>query len=377
MTSKHNTTWGFNTYTLLFDDGSSHGPNNISMSAPAGSADGEVFFALASTVSNGTARNFTRGQQNITTVWTLGVPASAGKDPSSWTESSIVAYRCDLYFCLQGYNATSTNGRFNIQPVQSWGQMDVSVPPEEADIVTTSWSPDSPQPVWTFVDVPASMNVGNASAYTMDFISRLSLSHTFSSTVVGTVNEDADSGSPLFDQSGFSGSAPNALEAAIVEMFWLSANSTETMSAKMNHIAQTFTAYMQNELTAPPDMRYAPATYSEATFVVVRWPWLAYPLGLVLIGYLFFAATVYQTHRGAVLPWEGQRLHLLFADVDNEIRNSVAGSLDQTLKERVGKMQVHLEYDKQDGLAFKRVQERPHPPPNDRDSKLLADINDE
>jgi hypothetical protein len=107
----------------------------------------------------------------------------------------------------------------------------------------------------------------------------------------------------------------------------MAANSTATMTSQVQTMADAFTAYMRTSLTAPPDRRYAPTTFSAAVLVHVRWRWLVYPLGLLLMGHFFLAATMFQTSRRAVRPWKGQRLPLLLADVDDIVCEFAAGGL--------------------------------------------------
>jgi hypothetical protein len=137
----------------------------------------------------------------------------------------------------------------------------------------------------------------------------------------------------------------------------MAANSTATMTSQVQTMADAFTAYMRTSLTAPPDRRYAPTTFSAAVLVHVRWRWLVYPLGLLLMGHFFLAATMFQTSRRAVRPWKGQRLPLLLADVDDIVCEFAAGGLHRRdgLEERVGRIQAQMEFDGQDRVAFKRV----------------------
>lgn len=264
----------------------------------------------------------------------------------------MVAYSCSLYFCLQAYNATSADGIFKEKLVGSWDRMNES---GLNPFHITDWAPGRPQPTWTFVDVPDLMHLANASAYVVDFESRHALTEAINSGIVGTVGLDGFTNMPTF-QSPSQG-RNSTIDAASIQALWTAANSTATMSSKFQAIADSFTAYMRTELAAPPDGIYTPTTSREAIFVLVRWPWLAYPLSLLLAGYLFFAATLFQTRRRAVQPWKSQRLPLLLADIDDVVREFAAGGLHRRdgLEERVGRMKVQMEFDGQDGLAFKRA----------------------
>ena len=152
-------------------------------------------FVLKSTSPGNSSWSFPPGRQSFATVWALGVPASSYTKlislrtlpNQSSTEPLMVAYSCSIYFCLQAYNATSTNGVFEPRLVGSWDQMNQSSPEvfEPAE-----WAPGQPQPAWTFADIPASLNVANASAHTVDFESRFVLTGTFSDLLNGSVGLD-------------------------------------------------------------------------------------------------------------------------------------------------------------------------------------------
>lgn len=307
----------------------------------------------------GPTTNFPPGRQILTTVWALGVPPSRYSDVlkirkanRSNTDPLMVAYSCSLYFCLQAYNATSADGIFEEKLVGSWDRMNQNGP---NPFHMVNWEPGKPQPTWTFVDVPDTMNLANASAFVVDFESRHVLAEAITTGIGGTVGLNGLNNMPTFQS--LSNSSVSTNDAAAVQALWMAANSTATMSSKIQAIADSFTAYMRTELAAPPDGTYAPTTSRDAIFVVVRWPWLAYPLSLLLVGHLFFAATLFQTSRRAVRPWKSQRLPLLLAHLDDVVREFAAGGLHRRdgLEDRVGRMKVRMEYDGQDRLAFKRA----------------------
>lgn len=261
----------------------------------------------------------------------------------------MVAYSCSLYFCLQAYNATSADGIFEEKLVGLWDRMNESGP---NPFNLTDWKPGQPQPTWTFADIPDSMNMANASAYVVDFESRQVLARSITGGIRGRVGLQGTN-KPTFEGAFVT----SITDDASIQALWTATNSTATMSSKFQAIADSFTAYMRTELVASPDNRYAPTTYRSAIFVVVRWPWLAYPLSLLLAGHFFFAATVIQTRRRAVRPWKSQRLPLLLADIDDVVREFAAGGLHRRdgLEDRVGRMKVRMEFNGQDRLAFKRA----------------------
>ncbi|MCJ1324770.1 hypothetical protein MMC10_001432 [Thelotrema lepadinum] len=144
------------------------------------------------------------------------------------------------------------------------------------------------------------------------------------------------------------------------------------MSDKLSVIADSFTSYMRTDLTAAPDNRYAPSVGSLEIFVRVRWLWIIYPLSLVAAGYAFLLATMYQTRRSAVRPWKGQRLPLLFADLDDELRELTADGLDSGFHDRTNRVRVQMDFNGSDKLVFRQVKpERAQPHQEESSAKLL------
>ena len=186
----------------------------------------------------------------------------------------------------------------------------------------------------------------------MDFESRYVLAWNYLKTLNGTVQYDPISQTPWFSGSG--------AQAAVLRAMWSAANTTSTMSDKMQVIADSFTSYMRTDLPAAPDKRYAPSVGSLEIFVRVRWLWITYPLSLVLAGYVYLIATIYQTRRRAVRPWKSQRLPLLFAEVDDELREFASDGLNSRLHDRTDRIRVQMDFNGSDELSFRRVkQDRP------------------
>jgi hypothetical protein len=128
------------------------------------------------------------------------------------------------------------------------------------------------------------------------------------------------------------------------------------MSALTQQMADQITAYTRTSFSAPFDRAYAPTVLTEQILIRVRWPWLAFPLSLVLAGLVFLVLTILQTRRRLVRPWKGHRMPLLLAAVDGDIRKMASGGLHRRtgLEDRIGKIRMRLEFDGQDTVAFVR-----------------------
>jgi hypothetical protein len=283
--------------------------------------------------------------------------------PINVTEISsyLVATECSYYFCLQAISANATNGEVLYQdPVLTWDQFlpSCSIETGGGDHDDTCFIPR---------EVPEAMNVANTSAYYISTADIPTLSAFFGKLGAGQTQGLRHSTSagpgPLvttfngeFDSSDFTEDSADPFVAS----FYKASNTTASMSALVKQVADGFTTFMRTTLVtaAPPDSnRYAPVVYSNETIVRVRWAWLTLPLGLLVVGQIFLSVTVWQTQRKAVRPWKDLRLPLLLASVEDSVRVHARNGLKSRmgLEERVGMIEVEVEYDGEDNISFTRV----------------------
>ena len=322
---------------------------------------------------------FPSGRLSFADFYAVGVPASSifetenlGPLPNvTALDPLVVAYNCDMHFCLQAYNASMTGGDYTEEVIETWDQMTPTVPSNFTG-GADSWSPGEPQPIWTFSNIPSSMNVANASEYSIDYESLCILGSVMTGSIIGMAGIDNLGNVPEFLNSEDLVHQTTSMDAVAIQSIWLSSNTTATISNRFDTIADTYTAYMRSALPARPDYNnYAPSIAASEVFTLVRWPWLTYPLVLLIAGYVFFVATIVQTARRLVRPWKSQWLPLLLAYLDETIDEPVAtaaapstpaavrgssqlpiGLLDE---ERVGRVKVQMEYDGQNRIVFNRV----------------------
>ena len=302
------------------------------------------------------------GRIVIATIYSLGLSPltvkSIMENAKPWeftqnsTESAIVAYSCDLYWCLQAYNATTMNGVFSSSLVDTWDQMNETMPSDFS--VSTFMPGQGMQPTLSFMGIPSDFNVANASEHVLDFESVTALQNALPFAIAGVVGYDSNS-YPTFSLD--SDNKGSTTDQAITQALWLASNTTDTMSAKAANISAAYSAYMRSAITAPADSHYAPTTSTLAIFVVVRWPWLTYPLVLLVAGYALLLATLLQTHDRRILQWKNKRLPLLLANAEDVVRDAAVGGSDQPrgLSQRAGAIRVQMEFDGHDRLAVRRV----------------------
>jgi hypothetical protein len=319
-----------------------------------------------STIVQGTYSNSTpAGQLPISQFFMLGIPPTSFADfLAAYTledqiytlspaklDPLVVAYNCSFQFCLQAIEAQTMNGVTQQKCLSSWERMRMVRP----STIDASGAVYPSSGLWEFTEIPPNMNVANSSAYQIDFDSFWGLASAFMPILNGKVAIDLYDGDTTFNSdeniTGI-GSATEGLQA-----FWSASASVTSTSALCQRIANGFTMYMRNSMPAAPDARYASTVYADATFVHVRWGWLAFPLSLLLAGHIFLFTTIWHTRRLRTRPWKGHRIPLLLASIDDVVKDTAAGGLDSRtgLEERVGRFKVRLEYDDGDEIVFKRV----------------------
>ena len=273
-------------------------------------------------------------------------------------DAMVTAYQCSFHFCLQSFNASTETGQSQQQQVSKserwqdpWMELGTPWTFERGDSEGTAILDFNS--VRIPAEPPATMNIPNVSEYQVQWGSLSGLAYALGDILDGDVSVSAlNTKQPQFTIAG----APN-VGAAFVQAFWNASNSTQTMSALSQQIADSFTSFMRTSVPADPDPLYTPTVFTTQTIVRVRWPWLIFPLGLLIAGHMFLLAIIWQTRHRSIRPWKGQRVPLLLASIDDTIKDYAVGGYGSRtgLEERVGQIQVRLEYDGADEIAFRRM----------------------
>ncbi|KAI2635877.1 hypothetical protein GGS26DRAFT_515936 [Hypomontagnella submonticulosa] len=111
----------------------------------------------------------------------------------------------------------------------------------------------------------------------------------------------------------------------------------------------------ENQVLARDDV-YAGVAYSEQTYILITWPWIAFPAFLLLSGILLFTVNLLMLSDVDGYTWVNGQLMLLLADVDHDVKEQARGSYrsDEELAEAIGDMKMGLEGD-QGGWTFKKM----------------------
>lgn len=244
---------------------------------------------------------------------------------------------------MQAFSARTTAGVTRQELVSTWDQWNRTKDAEGSRVLT---------------EAPPVVNIANSSVYQVDDAPPRGLNWAFEAILQGTVgasrSDPGDNSEPLTTE--FAG--PDGQDgAAFVQAFWNASNTTQTMNAIAQQIADSYTTFMRTTMSSESDSRYAPTVFTDQMFARVRWEWLTFPLGLLVSAHVFLLASIWQTRRLCVQPWKGHRVPVLLASIDDIVKELVAGGLNSRtgLEDRVGRMKVRLEYDDKDEKAFKQV----------------------
>lgn len=297
-----------------------------------------------------------RRNTTIANLYSWGVPFSdfdeegfklPSTDFGEGSKFPFLAYKCSFYFCVQGYFANSSLGKTNQQPIQTTAGHTHVVDDSDHDLR------------WVFDDMPLDLNAGPTAVFRVSEELRQNILRLFMEVLSGNVvNSEWHCDPPAAPNY------PNNVSSEVASLFWQASGSLANLTALVQGVSGSLTAYMRTSDPVPaPDARFAPTVEISVQVVVVRWAWLAYPLALQLGGFIFLGMTMCATHRRRVRPWKGHRLPLLLAHLDENVRSQARGGLTHRtgLDNRIGTLRVRLEFDGDDGIAFRRVYDPPQP----------------
>ena len=257
------------------------------------------------------------------------------------SQTDFFAHKCSFWLCVQGYSASSASG--------STRQHVISTTADRAHLVQNS----TDQYWWKFDDVPSDLNVAPTTVIQVEDETRQLIGDPFVTVLAG-------SGQAMLGES----IASNLPSGDAAYIMWYSSSSLANLTARVQGIADSMTSHIRTNSPAPaPNARYAPTVQVSEVIVGVRWPWLSYPLTLLVAGLVFLGMTMYATRRRQVRPWKGHRMPLLLADLDENVKSQARGGLSHRtgLEDRVGVLKVRLDFDGDDGIAFRQVYSKSKP----------------
>jgi hypothetical protein len=199
-------------------------------------------------------------------------------------QTTVQAHQCGLWFCLQSYKVTVKNGTVNRSVISEWSKTDFT--PKGSLFYDNYY----------FVDIPAEMNAKGDARYSVPSDAVKTLRAFMDKLTVGRASQVA--GALTYDTDWI-----QAMEAAVTQ--------DRDLSGWISKLAHSLTNDIQlTGLVRPEDgnLDYAGKAYIMAPHVEVDWYWVAYPVSLMMITFLYLIQTVWRTARNQVCAWKGDSL---------------------------------------------------------------------
>ncbi|KAI0837192.1 hypothetical protein F5Y06DRAFT_93617 [Hypoxylon sp. FL0890] len=267
-------------------------------------------FVFAVSPTGGSLNAFSSNSQAFFSAFDM---MSVSQTPS---ETGVRAHECALWFCLQSYNVTVTNGVQSSTMIANWSKTNFS----------SSTSGHFGE--FTFVDIPPDLCVKDQTRYTVPEDSIQALKTFMDSLMVGNASTTAGTTSYSSD--------------------WVEAmhNATSNLDDWIARLALSMTNDIRQSGSFDTDNtpEYSGTAYVMASHVRVNWYFVFYPLTLMTLAFCYLAETVWRTSRDQVCAWKGDSLPMLFCNVDQSIHAQVRDGMDipEGLKKRVGRTEVEL-----------------------------------
>ncbi|RDW63240.1 DUF3176 domain-containing protein [Aspergillus mulundensis] len=245
--------------------------------------------------------------------------------------TGISATECSLYFCVETYEAAVREGSFSenrtsvsaASNITSYGTEDFAITPDVCYVNGTRR------------EKPYTNDTEDC-VYDVSWLSRLAM---------------ANSLYPLLQGEGslFVSNRPSWDTDTLEAVYGTQGNLTD-IASMFKSLASSLTLHARSKVC---DETAIGSTWTEQTFVHVRWPWLILPGALVLLSGVFLAITILHTRNQYI--WKSSPLALLFSDLTVDAPSPLKA--DPTLKgmeDTSRKMEVWLETSAE-GVRLKAV----------------------
>ena len=203
------------------------------------------------------------------------------------------AWECALYYCVNEYTATVTDGTFSQRVTRSWRNDSASYS-QSGNLVY--------KPPASIINITA-----NESVFYVDNKAARSLNSFMSDAFTG----DGSTGNSK-PNAAFSSDAIHALYEA------------GNLSVRVDNLAVSISNNMrqQNDSDSAP---FSGTALKGQTYIKVRWAWFAYPGALLAMSLLSLAAIILETRYRKVNVWKSSTLAVLFHGQQLEL--SIRGTL--------------------------------------------------
>ncbi|KAJ5907650.1 hypothetical protein N7495_000332 [Penicillium taxi] len=244
----------------------------------------------------------------------------------------ISATECTLYFCVQTYNSSVSNGQLseNIISTKATTNASYSAFSEENFAIT----PEKCYTNGTVYDDPS--KYPKKCVYNVNWLSRLAMSNSLDSLLKGTGSLFV-SNRPRWDS--------DTLEA----LYGLYGNYTD-INLVFQSLASSLTVNARSNVCTS-DVRGK--AWSVESFVRVRWGWFILPIIVVVLSVIFLMVTIAHTRNQYI--WKSSPLALLFSGLMVEVPSPIkAHPTVRGMEEISRKLNIVLE-SSHDGVKLKAV----------------------
>jgi hypothetical protein len=194
--------------------------------------------------------------------------------------TDVRANQCALWFCLQSYKVTVTQGIINKAVTAEWAKCNRE----------SKGTANNDQ--YTFLDIPPEMNASNDTAY--------------------FILVDARDTLKMFIDGLTRGSAVQAAGRLTHDTDWIQAidAASDDLSSWIGKLATSLTNNIQLTGTVRPggNLYYGGTAYVMDSQVEVNWYWVAYPVTLMVFAFLYLVQTVWRTAHDQVCAWKTDSL---------------------------------------------------------------------
>lgn len=242
---------------------------------------------------------------------------------ATWGLEETAAHECALWFCIQAYDVSLTNGNLNQMTINQWSHVDPRSLTDDNSGGQTYFGSD----FFNFTMPPAEFNVPEGTNWAVG------------ARTVHDVKRYIDSFFPMWimhlDGNG---------RTSMADAMWA---STGRMDEYISDLARTMTQAVRiDSLTSPlGDVYYQGTARRDETLVRVRWAWLAFPAAMVVGSCLLLLVTVWRTERSTVGAWKASALALLFTRMGEGLQEAAKGGMShetESLESKVGNERVRL-----------------------------------
>ncbi|KAJ5620237.1 hypothetical protein N7510_004221 [Penicillium lagena] len=246
--------------------------------------------------------------ESISSMTRNGMQEPGSKpDPSGFS-----AHECALWFCVQAYNISMTNGNLKQATVGSWSK-----------------SKRGSNYNYHFATPPPEFNIPHNASFQISTQVVQILGDSVKSAIGGYVSNSE--GNIYMTNMTVSGiyARMNDLDR------WID-NYARIMTQSLRSIADS---------SPVTDTYYLGTAFRDQIYIHVRWAWLAFPAAMIIGTCLLLLVTIWKTDRSPVGPWRNSSLAPFFTETDEKLQLAAQGAMrsyGENLIMAVGRENVRL-----------------------------------